>query len=107
MAYLESLRVIHRDLCLENVLLDEASLTVQITGFGGARDVYELESYVASMRKPVNSSFAPSNSRAQLLETTVGGPVYEDFAYHLRIRALKRWMTAASAVPATAMLLVS
>jgi serine/threonine protein kinase len=86
MAYLESLHVIHRDACLENILVNEADLTVQITGFGGARDIYELESYVASMSKPVaDSSFTPAHSKVELLEMSVDGPVFESFAYHLRI----------------------
>lgn len=48
MTYLESLKVLHRALCCEHVLVSGDGSHVCITGFTEARDVYETETYIAS-----------------------------------------------------------
>jgi serine/threonine protein kinase len=51
MAHLESLGIVHRQLCVENVFVGKDHNHVKVTGFSMARDVYHSTSYISKNKR--------------------------------------------------------
>eukprot|EP00045_Choanoeca_perplexa_P016398 m.221350 g.221350 ORF g.221350 m.221350 type:complete len:1158 (+) comp17247_c0_seq2:3-3476(+) len=50
MAHLESLGIVHRQLCVENVFVGKDHNHVKVTGFSMARDVYHSSTYIGKQK---------------------------------------------------------
>jgi serine/threonine protein kinase len=74
MSHLESLKVVHRELCTKNVLIGQNGLHAKLTGFSLAREVYLKEEYLASGSAALSSR----NSRVMLLEEGSNGAALSD-----------------------------